>query len=188
MKPSIIFKKLVSDGLLKSKGKALDLGFGSGTEVINLANIGFEVDAVDSNPQVIINLQDELKADEYKDFSINLHNQKIEDFKIENEKYDCVIASNSLPFIIPKEKVIEIIKNIVPGLKKDGCMYITVFGVKDGWIDKQNMCFFEYKEIKDLLDSLGVKFYHSTIEEGYGKTMKGNVKYWNVFKFIYIKN
>ncbi len=59
--------------------------------------------------------------------------------------------------------------------------------MKDEWINKENMSFFEYKEIRDILDSLNIKFYHNTIEEGYGKTMKGDVKYWNVFKFIYIK-
>ena len=92
-----------------------------------------------------------------------------------------------LPFIESKEKVKEIIKNIVSGLKSDGCFYITLFGIKDAWIDKKNMSFWEYDEIKNILDSLDVNFYHNTIEEGYGRTMKGDIKYWNVFKFIYIK-
>lgn len=188
MKPSIIFKKLNGDGLLKKNGHALDLGFGPGAEVINLAGIGLTVDAVDSNSQTIATLQNELKTEEYKNLEVNFHNQKIEEFEIEKEKYDCIIASNSLPFIESKEKIISVIKNIVSGLRKDGCMYITIFGIKDEWINKKTMSFFEYKDIKNLLDSLDIKFYHSTIEEGYGKTMQGDSKYWNIFKFIYIKN
>lgn len=156
-------------------------------DVLNLANLGFEMDAVDIDAVTLENLKKEITKDEYKNYKINTFNQKIQDFDIDKEKYDCIIASNSLPFIDSKEKVVEIIKNIALGLKKDGCIYITIFGKKDAWVNKENMSFFEYNEIKNVLDSLDMSFYHSTIEEGYGKTMKGDLKYWNIFKFIYIK-
>jgi|SRR3989344_5374218 len=181
-------KKLYNDGLIKNGGHALDLGCGKGMDVLSLANLDFEVDAVDVDATALDNLKSELAKDEYKDSKVNIVNQKIEDFKVKEGVYDCIIAINSLPFIDSKEKVIEIIKNIVLGLKEDGCMYITLFGKKDAWTDKENMSFFEYGEIKNVLDSLGdVSFYHSTIEEGYGKTIKGDIKYWNIFRFIYIK-
>lgn len=187
MKPSLIFKKINGDGLIKNEGHMLDLGFGPGNEVINFANIGFGVDAVDSNIQTIDSLKNELENNKFGELKINLINEKIENFRIQKEKYDCIIASNSLPFILEKEKVIEVIRNIVDGLKLGGCMYITIFGTKDAWVTKESMTFFDYAEIKKIIDSLGVDFYHSTIEEGYGKTMKGDLKYWNIFRFIYIK-
>ena len=187
MNQSIIVKKLYRDELIGNTGYALDLGFGKSQDALELAGHGFILDTVDSDEQVVKTLGDECSKDANKNLKINIYHQKIEDFEIKKEKYDCIIASNSLPFIESKEKVKEIIKNIVSGLKSDGCFYITLFGIKDAWIDKKNMSFWEYDEIKNILDSLDVNFYHNTIEEGYGRTMKGDIKYWNVFKFIYIK-
>lgn len=188
MNQSLIIKKLYGDGLLKNIGYALDLGCGKSTNVLSLASLGFEVDAVDFNNEIVNALADELKKEENKSLKINLFNQKIQEFDIKKEKYDCIIANNSLPLIDSKEKVFEIIKNVVNGLKKDGCLYLTLFGTKDEWVTKKDMSFFEYDEIKNRLDSLDIKFYHSNIEEGFGKTNAGNIKYWHVFRFIYIKN
>lgn len=186
MKPSIILKKLNGDGLINTQGRGLDLGFGAGNEVLNMAMLGLIVDAVDSNEETIKSLKN--SVDNEYESRINLIQEKIENFKIEDDKYDCIIASNSLPFIRSKDLVKDIVSNIVKGLKTGGCFYLTFFGNKDAWSEKENMSFFEYDEIKSYLDSLDIKFYHSTIEEGFGKTMKGDLKYWNIFKFIYIKN
>lgn len=185
-KNSLIFKKLNGDGLLKTSGFALDLGFGEGKEVFGLASIGFEIDCVEISDLAIKNLEERIKDN--NEYKINIYNISIENFEIKEGKYDCIIASNSLPFLDSKEKVKNVVTNISKGLKKDGCFYLTFFGNKDEWKNKERMNFFDYEEIRSFLDSLEIKFYHSVIEEGYGKTMKGELKYWNIFKFIYTKN
>ncbi len=183
MNQSIIIKKLNGDGLLENKSAALDLGFGKGKDALSLSELGLKVDAVSINPNEITELE---KVASNKKIKVVLSD--IVNFQINNESYDCIIASNSLPFISSKEKVKEVVINIISGLKKGGCMYVTFFGTKDAWSNKDNMSFFEFDEIKNFIETFDVKFYHSTKEEGFGQTMKGEIKYWEIFKFIYIKN
>ena len=71
---------------------------------------------------------------------------------------------------------------------RNGFAYVTVFGRKDSWSDRAQMTFWDYQEIVSLLESCGGNVYHSVIEEGFGRTINGEIKYWNVFKFIYTKD
>jgi len=187
MNHSFVVKKLNGDGLIKINSNSLDLGFGKGSDVLSMAELGFEVDAVNNNAIEIENFKSELNIPINLNYKINIIDNNIENFVIEKNKYNCIIASNSLPFIASKDKVLEIIKNIAEGLTEQGCFYITIFGEKDEWRENKNMSFFTFDEIKSFLDSLNLNFYHNTIEEGYAQTMKGDIKYWNIFKFIYIK-
>lgn len=181
-------KFLTNRGILDvvTSGNILDLGCGKGLDVIQFAKKGsFVIDAVDHDSASIDFLNEKIKSESIS--NIHTHLKSIEDFKIESEKYSIIIASNSLPFISSKEKVVEIIGNISKGLKQDGFAYITLFGLNDDWKNKKNMSFFSLEEATKIFDDLGLKKYFISTEEGYGKTMKGDVKFWNVHKFIYQK-
>ena len=133
MKESFYIKKLKIDGLLKSKGVALDLGCGEGRDAKILARIGYNVIAVDKNKDIL-----EKKKSNKK---IRTINQNIEDVDILKKKYSIVIANNSLPFIEDKKEVKRIIKDIVNSLSKKGIFYFTLFGKKDGWAKRKDMSF-----------------------------------------------
>ena len=174
-----------------SSGAVLDLGCGNGDNAFILGARGFTVDALDKNEADIIFLR---KCAEKKGLeNLNLIAGLIEDFKPESKKYSLVIANNSLPFIV-KEEVGRIVADLSNSLVDGGFIWITLFGPSDEWAknpDKSDstkgMSFFTQEEGLRLLDSLNLKRYFISTEEGYGKTMKGNLKYWQIQKFLYRK-
>ncbi len=177
---SFFIRKLESEKLLPENKHVLDLGPGLGDDIAFLANRGYEVDCVDKNPDVIANIQS-------KNLKINCVIQDLAHFKIEKEKYGLIIASNSLPFLPEKEKVDTVIQRMIDGLSKKGVMYLTLFGMHDEWQGKRIMSFFTEQEALGILAKSRVKIYWKNIEEGYGRTMNGSIKYWHIFKFICIK-
>ncbi len=164
---------------------ALDLGCGDGKDVLALADFGLRVHAVDSDASKIASLQSRLE-ETGKDAQLNV--ARIEDFSIEIEKYDVILASNSLPFITSKKEVFEVLKRAMNGLKIGGFLYFSLFGVRDAWSHRDTMSFYSEEECDVLLRELGLGVYHKSVEEGNGLTMKGDLKHWHIFKFFLRKN
>jgi len=161
---------MIELGLLTGKRFVLDLGCGNGMDSDFFKGIGYEVTSVDSNTAY----KGAIKAD-------------IKDFNIETGKYGVIICNNVLPFITDREVVKEIIIRISKGLADKGVAALSVFGQKDDWTSKKNMSFFAPEEISAYLDSIGVNVIEKVVTEGYGKTMNGEVKYWEVIRFLFSK-
>lgn len=179
---SFIINKLRRDSLLQSGKRALDLGCGDGKEALALSALGYEVYAVDSNPAAIAALRRKPTIDG----NVRVEEKRIEAYNIEPGRYDCIIASNSIPFLHSKEEANTVIDRIITGLAPGGCAYISVFGTKDAWADRPQMNFWNYEEISKLLASYEGHIHYSIVEEGFGSTMAGSIKFWNIFKFIYV--
>lgn len=180
MNKNFFIKKLESEGYIKTQGKALDLGAGKGGDSLYLASLGYTVDAVDikkDNTDFIQTSAVDLTG------QITIHTADIINFVIEKDSYDIIIASNSLPFINSKEFVEAIIRNIYAGLKTGGIAYFSLFGQRDGWADKTDMSFFEYSEAEDILKNISAEIYFKSTEEGYGNTMKKDLKWWHIHRF-----
>ncbi len=169
-------------GLLDGKGHALDIGFGNGNDTLFLATHGYKVDAIEPYSFKVRELQEKIR-----NLPINIIKSDIQDFVIKKDIYSVIIANNILPFISDKSKVEELINSLVQSLISGGKIYITLFGPKDDWYGKQNMSFFEFEEALAIFEELNLKAYHVCTEEGYGKTMKGDMKFWNIHKFLYLK-
>lgn len=186
IKPRLVFmdqlsfhiRKMKSEGLLKDGSVALDLGCGSGRDTLVLAELGYRVDAVDKNNEL------EDKSDQ----NIAFTQQDITDFLIKPDYYDIIIANNSLPFLPGRETLKQKIAEMALGLKVGGKVFLTLFGPNDQWAQEQKpMSFFSYTEAVGLLVSLPLRLYWQSTEEGYGKTMKGNIKYWHIHRFLCIR-
>jgi SAM-dependent methyltransferase len=172
MKPTILISKLSMLDELKSGENALDIGFGNGKDSIFLNDKGYEVDALD------------IKGNDGLEDDINVIESKIEDYDIEEGKYHVINANNTFPFVSDKEEVKRIIKDSVSGLKDGGFLCFSLFGTKDAWIDRENISFWDYDETLSFISELPVKIYFKENEEGYGLTMKGEKKWWNIYRFI----
>lgn len=179
---SLLIKQLQPLGLLRGNGKALDLGFGLGHETSALAELGYEVVAVDRDKNNIKNLKPQIG-----NLKIELIEESIESYQISNNSYDIIIAKNSLSFVAPRKTVFEIIKRIARGLKDSGIVYLTLFGPKDSWADRKEMSFFEFDEVMEYLNQLNLKHIHRSTEEGLAPKMDGSIKYWHIHKFLYQK-
>src|SRR3989344_4888841 len=173
MTSTLLIEKFTKLNLLSPPGEVLDLGCGAGDDAIVLAEMGFNVVAVDKNTEEISKRKGNLP--------ISIVTSDIRDFNIENEKYNIIIANNVLPFLGSKDDVYETIKAITGGLLSGGIMYITLFGPKDAWAkEDKNMTFIEYDEAISFLGSLGLTPIHRLTEEGLGPLMKGEIKYWHI--------
>lgn len=112
----------VNRGLIPSKGKALDLGCGPGRNALYLAELGFEVDAVDFSEEAIRWAEERaasLKAPVHFICGsvFNLHVQ---------EQYDLVYDSGCMHHLLPHRRV-QYIELIRRALKPGGFFGLTCF-------------------------------------------------------------
>lgn len=175
-------KKILDEKLLTNVGRTLDLGCGNGADAQELAALGYTVDVVEKDTA-----HKKTLAALSQKTSVVSHTVAIENFKIQKGTYTLIIANNSLPFVSDKERVTRVITDSVAGLTPKGVLYFTLFGPRDAWAAKPTMSFFSYDEALSLLETLPVQIYHRATEEGYGKTMKGDIKYWHIHRFFCIK-
>jgi SAM-dependent methyltransferase len=172
---SPFLEKMNKEGLLINKGNALDLGCGKGLQAAFLAGLGFIVDAVDIRPSV-------LSVE-----NINITEADIREYSITEGKYSVIIANNVLPFLPIKKDAEMVIERMIKGLTPGGYAYFTLFGPKDGWAADPKMSFWEFEEAKAFIKNFDIQLYHESTEEGYGQKMNGEIKYWNIHKFLYKK-
>jgi SAM-dependent methyltransferase len=166
---SILLEKIIPAGMM------LDLGAGGCQDSLIAAEAGFHVVAVDKKPP----------AAALENPSVTFVQSPIEEFDIEENKYDLIYADNSLPFLT-KDDAKKIIQDAAHKLKTGGLLYFSLFGTQDEWSDKESMNFWTKEEITDFVDSLGLTLYKKIEEEGYGPKMDGSTKYWHIFRF-YLK-
>jgi|SRR3989344_1544168 len=182
IKVSLYLQKMQSEDLLNKKGNALDLGCGAGADSLALAQMGYEVDSVDSHNERIQALKEKIG-----ELNIRAVQVDIRDFNIDREKYSVIICSNVLSFLKNKEEIFTTIRKMSDGLVPQGVMYFTVFGPHDEWADNKEMMFIEYEDVLKFLNDLPLKIYHRSTEEGYGKKMDGTIKYWHIHRFFCVK-
>ncbi len=166
---------MIEFGLLAQTGRVLDIGCGNGADSLFLAQKGYEVTSVDIKEQNINNPK------------ITFIRNSIESFEIEKNTYAAIIARNVLPFVKDKKVVESILQSMTAGLTEDGCMFFTIFGVKDDWFGKEHMSFFTETEIDSLVSKLPVTVFEKNAMEGFGLTMAKDIKYWNVFSYLCTK-
>lgn len=103
---------------------ALDLGAGNLRDAKFLRHAGFErVVAVDCSPQVLGFDPDGVEV------CISL----IEEYQIEEQAYDLIIACNAL-FWIDKDDLSALFRSILRGLKKGGIFACNLIGADDDWV------------------------------------------------------
>lgn len=127
-----LFKKPPHRLLLKflpqiKPGCALDIGCGAGHDSFFLSKNGFKVEAIDMDLTYIKNLNKISKK--YK-LNINAFPVDIRGYKIEPEKYNLILAIQSLVFLKKSEYKV-IINSIKNGLKPEGVVIVSGFTVKD---------------------------------------------------------
>ena len=98
----------------KTKGKLLDIGFGSGRDMLYFKSLGYDVFGIDIEPKF---------CTEAKKLALNVKCIDIKDYNIINE-YDYIWASASL-LHINKESLNDIFIKCSNILKNNGIMYCS---------------------------------------------------------------
>ncbi len=153
--------KLILDNLPNHKGKALDVGCGTGRVTIELAKRGFEVEGVDIEPRTI-----RIAKKIAEESKINC-NFSVSDFTLQNNirdnYYDLVVCSEVIEHI---SNYTQILSNIYCSLKKGGTFILTVpydpkkFSELDTY--GGHLRRFSYQQIKEDLKKFNILKYKIT--------------------------
>ena len=129
-----IYKEFLS--MVKSSGKVLDLGCGSGRDSLYFKNAGFDVTSVDGSI--------ELAKEAEKLINQEVIVSKFEDFKSE-ERFDGIWACASL-LHVRRENIGEVLRNLADNLNKGSVFYLSFKYGDDEYIDERGRYFNCYKE------------------------------------------
>lgn len=157
----------------KIKGnKAIDLGCGAGNDTIFLLNKGFQVTAIDKEPQVreII----EARANEKDNLNV-----AIEDFsKIQLPNADLINANFSLFFV--KENFNNFIENMLKNINTNGFFVGNFLGKEDDWINIRTTV--EKQELLKLFEDFNMLYFSE--EKFFKDTALGKNKFWHMYSVI----
>lgn len=178
---NLLLKKILHDPTCPT-GKALDIGFGSGDDLVALAEHGFEVIGIDASEA---NVQ---KIHERVGEKVLVEHSDVRSFLFPKNSFSVIHANNVFPFLAEKKSVHEILEKAIDALVPEGFFVFSLFGPHDAWVEREDMNFFSYDEILNFLNKQPVEIYFQSTEEGWGHTMKGEMKYWHIHRFIVRKN
>ena len=148
---------------LKKEGLILDIGFGSGRDMLYFSSLGYKVEGLDSTKEFIDNMKDKF----------TVFHQQVEDLNI-TDKYDAIWACASL-LHVNRVNLKETIKRCLNALKNDGIMYMSFKeGDKEITIDNRYFNYINEPILKDILDSLNI----TLIDIMYSLDVRGNDTKW----------
>lgn len=163
--------------LAPAKGRALELGAGAGRDTRYLLEQGFEVTAVDAEPQSVTLLSALAQA------HLRVMQSTFEDFDFAtNGPYDLISAQFALPFI-PPAHFTDVFARLKNALASGGVFAGQFFGVHDEWnTPDRAITFLTRAEAEALLSDL--ETIELTEEDADGKIADGSPKHWHIFHIL----
>ncbi len=162
------------------KGRtAVELGFGAGTDTLELLRRGWHVVAIDGQESAARFLSKRVPAGLRKRLTTRV--AAMEDLDV--PPADLVYASFSLPFCAPAEFPAlwaSIRRAVTPG----GHFAGQLFGDRDEWCGRRPMTFHSARELRGLARGFRVELLRETVEEG--RAFDGP-KHWHFFDVIFEK-
>jgi len=160
--PEALIKKALN--FLEKGATGLDLGCGQGKDSLFLAKKGFKITAIDLSKEAIEQIQAKIKKN--KKLHIETICKNINDYKIEENKYDFIIGIDIFQFLTDK-KIVNLIKDIKNKLKNNGLIIISSFTIKDPSYKKSNKknikYYFKPKEITNYFKDFEIIYYFEGI-------------------------
>ncbi|MGB3509408.1 MAG: class I SAM-dependent methyltransferase [Microcoleaceae cyanobacterium] len=159
---------------------AVDLGFGTGRDTIELLERGWQVLAIDSQKEAIDCLLS------YPKLALEGLETRICCFEelILPKSIDLVNASFSLPFCSP-EYFGDFWEKIVFSLRCGGRFCGQFFDDRDSWATRTSMSHHTREQVEELLQAFEIEFFE---EEDYlGKTALDEQKNWHIFHIVACK-
>lgn len=156
---------------------AMDLGCGSGTEVLDLLNRGFEVHAVDQESMAIEFLTSQATEAQKK---LQPHLCSLETLKAWPQT-DFLFAYHSFPFCKP-DQFDDVVEKALRSVSKKGICAITFFGLEDQWVTENKVMGISADKVKNKLQDFQILHFEAKIELG-PTALQGN-KMWHVIEVI----
>jgi len=157
---------------------AIDLGCGNGRDTLAMLANGWQVLAVDVNPNALSHL--EQQVDPMLKSKLTLMPASFEQVAWWQDVM-LVHSSYALPFC-PPAAFPEVWKQLTRSLKKGGFFYGHLFGVHEGW---KSLLLHTKAEVEALLEDFKIE---SLTESEFDRlSMAGVVKHWHVFEILAVK-
>ena len=169
---SFIIHKLLKHDFIKKGHKVLDFGGGNGKHSLPLIKEGCEVTILDR-----FNLPNKQKG-------LTVVECDMREYKT-SQKFDVILAINSLPFLSSKDEIITAIDFMQKHLKKGGIIVFTLFGIKHEWNGQSKRIFNTAKEVSEIIEGFDV--YSKREELGYVITMDGTKTFWHAYE-LWVQN
>ncbi|MFZ0892155.1 MAG: class I SAM-dependent methyltransferase [Thermoplasmata archaeon] len=164
------------EGKSRKRRKAIELGFGAGTDTLELLRRRWSVLAIDGQKDAIDFLSRRVPS-RLRPFLTTV-NGSMEGLEL--PPADLIYASFSLPFCSPG-KFPDLWASIRHALRPGGHFAGQLFGVKDEWYRKRPMTFHGPYQIRSLLRGYKVELLRETMENG--RSFEGP-KHWHFYDLI----
>jgi tellurite methyltransferase len=158
-------------------GNAIDLGFGDGTETLELLAAGWHVLAIDNEPSAAARLKDSVPSAVHSRLEIST--KSFADAVL--SETDLLFAGMSLPFCHPAE-FDHVWAKIVAAIRPGGRFAGHFLGVRDEWADHDRMTFLTRSEVLGLFHSrFDVEYFKEREQEA---ASSGGPKKWHLFEAV----
>lgn len=167
-----------------NKSNMIDLGCGAGNDSLYFLENGWNVLAIDWQPDFVIQLKEEMPKEMQSKLEIS--KMKFEELKLP-DFVDCIIANFSLPFCNPKhfEKMWN---EIIGSIREDGIFSGVFFGDRDEWATNMSdlRTFHSKEQVLSLLEMFHIIDFAEEEYEGTccGRNGEKVPKHWHIFKVI----
>ncbi len=156
---------------------AVDLGCGDGRDVIEMLRRGWQVVAVDAEPEALRQLQARPLPEGCQLTPITA---RFEDVPLPLG-LSLVNSSFAMPLCEP-EAFHRLWERIREALPEGGRFSGQWYGPRDSWVGRPGMTFVGRDEALGLLSSLDLELFEE--EEAEGVTPRGNAKHWHIFHIV----
>ncbi len=164
------------EGRPKRQREAIELGFGAGTDTLELLKRGWKTLAVDGQKEAAAFLARRVPPALRRSLTTLVAPME----GLELPPADLIYASFSLPFCSPA-CFPELWQNIRRALKPGGHFAGQLFGVRDSWHGERPLTFHSLAQVRRLTQGYKVELFRETSEDG--QAFDGP-KHWHYFDLI----
>jgi SAM-dependent methyltransferase len=157
-------------------GRAVEIGFGDGTETLLLLADGWSVLAIDAAPQAEEVLRSRLPEAAADRLEVRIGPAQA----VELPPFDLLYAGYALSFLAPPD-FRRFWTDVRASLRPGGFVVVNVFGVRDSWAGDEFMTFIDADAVFRMLAGLEVVDLRE--EDADGDAFTGP-KHWHVFDIV----
>jgi SAM-dependent methyltransferase len=176
--PRPLFTKgmAAASAVATTPGRAVEIGFGDGTETLALLASGWSVLAIDPTPEAAGVLRSRVPEADAGRLTIETASGELVDLP----PFDLLYSGYALSFLQPAA-FSRFWANLRDRLRPGGLIVLNIFGVRDTWAGDSSMTFLDSDAVRDLLDGFEVIAIDEEDQDGNSFT---GAKHWHVFDVI----
>jgi tellurite methyltransferase len=180
---------------------AVDLGCGDGRDTIELLHRGWQVLAIDGNPEALERLRERVQhaSDRlaHPDHSPGLtnhqlanHQLRLQHLQLQQMRFETLVLPTGVDLInasfcltfCPPESFTSLWQSVTKALKIGGRFCGQLFGDRDSWSHYPDRTHHTRSQVEELLHPFAIEYFEE--EEHPGITPLGEAKQWHLFHIV----